>query len=249
MPASASTTQPIPALGGRSMSASLYAPGGAYIKKHPSWHAEDSAWKAKRIMQLIARNGLRFSSVCDVGCGAGEISRILAASFPSAQFTGFEISPDAFVFCQAKSTSNLHYENAQAFESGRSFDVAMAIDVFEHVDDYFGFVRNMRNISKYQIYHIPLDLSAQALLRREPLQKVRETVGHIHYFSKDTALATLKDTGHEIVDWFYTKSAIELSTTSILRKLAAGPRAAVFAVFPDFAVRTLGGFSMMVLCC
>jgi SAM-dependent methyltransferase len=237
------------AISDRSRSSDLYAPGGAYIKKHPSWHAEDSAWKAQRIMQMISRNGLRFSSVCDVGCGAGEISRLLAANFPDAQFTGFEISPDAFEFCQTKSSRNLHYENSQVFASGRTFDVAMAIDVFEHVDDYFGFVRNMRKISKYQIYHIPLDLSAQTLLRPGPLRKVRETVGHIHYFSKETALATLSDTGHEIVDWFYTKSAIELGTTSIARKLAAGPRAAVFSVFPDFAVRVLGGFSMMVLCC
>jgi len=200
-------------------------------------------------MQMIARNGLRFSSVCDVGCGAGEISRLLAATYKDAQFTGFEISPDAYAFCAPKAGANLHYENAQAFESGKTFDLAMAIDVFEHVDDYFGFVRNMRKISKFQIYHIPLDLSAQALLRRTPLKKVRDQVGHIHYFSKDTALATLTDTGHDVVDWFYTKSAIELGTTSLVRKLAAVPRAAAFSMFPDFAVRVLGGFSMMVLCC
>ena len=79
----------------------------------------------------------------------------------------------------------------------------MAIDVFEHVEDYFGFLRKLREKAEYKIFHIPLDLSVQTVLRSSPIIKGRKSVGHIHYFTKETALETLKDTGYEIIDYFY----------------------------------------------
>jgi cyclopropane fatty-acyl-phospholipid synthase-like methyltransferase len=226
---------------------SRYLSGG-YLEHNPTWHTEDSAWKAQHIASLLRNDRLNFSSVCDVGCGAGEITRILAESFPGKEFAGYEISPDAFALSRTKERANLRFRNAEPFQSGNKFDVALAIDVFEHVEDYFGFLRNMRRISKYQIYHIPLDLSAQAVFRGWPFQAARDSVGHIHYFSKDTALATLRDTGHEVADWFYTRPAIELASSSIKRRIAAWPRSVAFGLAPDFAARVLGGFSLMVLC-
>jgi len=68
------------------------------------------------------------------------------------------------------------------------FDVVMAIDVLEHVEDYFTFLRKISKKGKYKIFHIPLDMSVSAVLRISPLIDGRKKVGHIHYFSKDTAL-------------------------------------------------------------
>ena len=123
----------------------------------------------------------------------------------------------------------------------------MAIDVFEHVEDYFSFLRKLKTKAKYKIFHIPLDLSVSTVLRSSPIIKSRQVVGHIHYFTKETALETLKDTGYEIIDYFYTSGSLELPNLGQKTNLLKIPRKLAFLVNKDLAVRLLGGYSLMVL--
>lgn len=93
--------------------------------------------------------------------------------------------------CNRKVRHNLRYFHKDLLDESESgFDVVMAIDVFEHVEDFFGFLRSLREKGTYKIFHIPLDLSVQWVLRSSPLIKQRLSVGHIHHFTKETALAT-----------------------------------------------------------
>ena len=123
----------------------------------------------------------------------------------------------------------------------------MAIDVFEHVEDYFGFLRDLKETAEHKIFHIPLDLSVQSVLRSSPLIKSRKSVGHIHYFSKETALETLKDTGYQIIDYFYTSGTLELPNRGWKASLLRTPRKIAFAISRDQAARIFGGFSLLVL--
>ena len=132
-------------------------------------------------------------------------------------------------------------------ENPEYFDIAMAIDVFEHVEDHFGFLRKLKEKAEYKIFHIPLDLSVQSVLRSAPIINFRKSLGHIHYFTKETALETLKDTGYEIVDYFYTASSFEVSNRGWKGDLLRIPRKLVFAVNKDLTVRILGGYSLLVL--
>src|ERR671934_171539 len=68
----------------------------------------------------------------------------------------------------------------------------------------------------------------------------------LHYFSRDTALRTLEDTGYRVIDWFYTRRAIEEPATELRRRLARGPRRLAYSIHRDLAVRALGGFSLLV---
>jgi len=77
--------------------------------------------------------------------------------------------------------------------------------------------------------------------------KARLTTGHIHYFTKEIALQSLVDAGYEIIDYFFTASAIDLRAQSYLASLAKIPRRFLFALDPDLASRALGGYSLMVL--
>lgn len=122
----------------------------------------------------------------------------------------------------------------------------MAIDVFKHVEDYFGFLRRLKKKANYKVFHIPLDLSVQAVLRMKPIMRQRLSVGHIHYFTKETALATLHDTGYEIIDYFY-RNASKLPNRNWESKILRFPRKILFWINQDMAARLLGGFSLMVL--
>ncbi|WP_097065538.1 class I SAM-dependent methyltransferase [Nitrosovibrio sp. Nv4] len=230
------------------MSDSSIYDNGTYLEKNPGWHEEDSTWKASQISKIITGNKIAPSTLCEVGCGAGEILNCLSSEFANIAFSGYEISPQAFEICRTKEKNNLKFHLKDISDhSDQTFDVVMAIDVFEHVEDYFGFLRKLRTRGIYKIFHIPLDLSVQSVLRGSPILNVRESVGHIQYFTKETALATLKDTGYEIVDYFYTGSSLELSNHSLKSHLMKLPRGLFFKLNRDLAVRILGGFSLMVL--
>jgi len=221
---------------------------GSYLASNPTWHEEDAPWKAAQINKMIDRNHLKFQSVCEVGCGSGEILKELSIMWShTSSFLGYEISPQAFSLCKNKVTSRLQFSLQDILQEDVFFDMVMAIDVFEHVEDYFNFLRQLKLKAKYKLFHIPLDLSSQAVLRGTPLLYVREKVGHIHYFTKETALATLEDTGYTVLDHFYTGRSIELASKSWKTRLLKMPRKLLFSSNPDIACRLLGGFSLLVL--
>ncbi len=221
---------------------------GEYFENNPTWHVEDSAWKAGNIVEIIEKNRLEVKTVCDVGCGAGEILNQMLAKMPQQiEFHGYEVSPQAFEMSKGKENERLHFYLQDPLSiTDRSFDIVMAIDVFEHVEDYMGFLKYLKNIGKQFIFHIPLDISVQSILRGK-LNLVRSNVGHIHYFTKESALASLQDCGYEIVDHMYTGTVVELPSQSLLSSLAMYPRKALFALNKDFSVRLLGGYSLLVL--
>lgn len=221
---------------------------GSYGDANPTWHEEDAPWKAAQIRSLLTDNHIAFRSVAEVGCGTGEICLALADAFPHAQFSGYEVSPQAYARAIRKTRPNVGFHLKDISEEDLRFDVLLVIDVIEHVDDYIGFTRGLRDSARFKIFHIPLDLSVQSIARLAPILKLREEVGHIHYFCKDSALATLRHCGYRVLDWRYTASRLELPHQAWTSRLAAHPRRLLTRLAPDLAVRVLGGYSLLVLC-
>jgi SAM-dependent methyltransferase len=227
---------------------SIYS-DGTYLRNNPDWHVDDSPWKAKHIATMLERHGIVPTSVCEIGCGAGEVLRALSSHLePSTRFYGYEISQNAYELCSRKASEKFTFRLANLLDDDAAhFDLVMAIDVFEHVEDYFGFLRKLRTKGQYKIFHIPLELSAQQVLRGKPLLEARRSVGHIHHFSKETALATLEDCGYRVLDHFYTSGRTDLDGLGWKSQLMRVPRQALYRMSPDAAARVLGGYSLLVL--
>lgn len=229
----------------------IYTSGG-YLETTNTWHAEDSPWKARQIISMIRRNGLSPASIAEIGCGAGGILNELsvAPELNKAAFTGYDISPQAIQLCQDTASPSMRFVcgDLLADPNAGQFDVLLIIDVIEHVPDYMGFATGCRDKAYYKIYHIPLEVHVSSVLRKSLLQP-RYTIGHLHYFTAESALATLKDTGHEILDVAYTNGAVELFThhKSVRRALANIPRRVVGSISERWAAQVLGGFSLLVL--
>src|SRR5262249_10160845 len=113
---------------------------GTYLRNNPAWHADDSAWKARHIAAILARHGIEPATLCEVGCGAGEILRELSTTMPYTSFTGYEVSPNAYSLCSRKEGGRLTFRLANLLERSEQFEVALAIDVMEHVEDCFDFL-------------------------------------------------------------------------------------------------------------
>lgn len=222
---------------------------GSYLKNNPSWHIEESPFKVRQVRRMMRQQNLAPKTVCDVGCGAGLVLVELQAHLPpDCVCWGYDVSPDALAMSAARANENLHFRmrDIRKDECDTYFDLLLMLDVFEHVEDYMGFVRSVRSKAKQKLFHIPLDLSVQALLRKNGLLLRRDHHAHLHYFTRETALRTLTDVGYTIIDYFYTPRCIELGDLFI-QKMARIPRQLSFALAPDLTVRVLGGYSLMVL--
>lgn len=229
------------------MDATIYH-DGTYLTNNPGWHADDSGWKAGHIAHMLERHALAPATVCEIGCGSGEILVQLAPKLASGtKYFGYDISPDAYALCSRKAGGNLQFRLASLLEDEARFDLALAIDVFEHVEDCYGFVRKLRARARHTIFHIPLDMSVLSLARGDKLMAMRRSAGHIHYYSKETALALLEDAGYKVIDHFYTSGATELGNLGWKTQLMKLPRTALHGIAPDLAARLLGGYSLLVL--
>ncbi len=222
---------------------------GEYLDNNPGWHASSAPYKARWITDILARNNILPGKLVEVGCGSGQILVELSKRFPETRFEGYDISPQAMAIAGPKANDRLAFQQADflALAPDPEIDVAMAIDVFEHVEDYFGFIRGLRARATWKLFHIPIDLSVQALLRGTGIMSARNRMGHVHYFYKDTALATLKDCGYEVVDWNYTHATEALPNQAFRTRALNIPRKILRAINEDFSVRVTGGSSMMVL--
>jgi hypothetical protein len=219
---------------------------GTYLFNNPAWHSEDSPWKAEQIHRIISNNDISPDTVCEVGCGAGEILRQLSLKMTASKFLGYELSPQAFELCKTRESERVKYSLKNIVEEDVFFDILLCIDVFEHVEDYIGFIRSIKSKANYKIFHIPIDISVLSVLRGR-MMTMRQSAGHIHYFTPATAIATLKDCGYEIIDYFYTKVFDDLPDITFKGTMAKIPRKFMYAISPDLMVKLLGGCSLIVL--
>lgn len=221
-----------------------------YLQTNPTWHVEDSPWKATQILKMLERNKLQPKSVVEIGCGAGEILNQLQQRMEdkTIQFSGYEIAPDAFKLAQTRQKENLQFYCEDLLQNDNRYDLLLMMDVFEHVDDYLGFIRKCNTKAEYKIFHIPLDISLWSVLTNYPIG-ARKRVGHLHYFMKDTALATLEDAGEQVLDWFYTPGVMELykKDMNFSGRVINGFRRFLYWLKPDWGVKVFGGFSILAL--
>lgn len=221
---------------------------GSYAPAVEGWHDEDGPFKAGRIAAFLRDNGVFPSSVCDVGCGSGGLLSALKQHLPAgAQIVGYDIAPNALGLARERHP-DIDVRLGDAADSGEHFDLVIMADVFEHVDDYLGFLRRHRHLADRFVFHVPLDMTVSAVLRDKPIIEARTALGHLHYFSEATTIATLQDAGYRVLATAYTALTIEdTGPTSKRRRLAKGPRKLLAQVSERWAARLLGGFSLLAL--
>jgi SAM-dependent methyltransferase len=221
---------------------------GRYMAANPAWHSEDSPWKAGKVAALLTKHGVAPRTVAEIGCGAGQVLNNLSMLLPGIQsLHGYDISPQAIELCRSIQNPRLEFHNKDLFVEDKSdFDAVLAIDVLEHVEDYFSFLRSLRLKGRFKVFHIPLEVNALSAICGTPATS-RRTYGHLHFFTRETALMALAETGYKVVDAVYTAGAIELPQVSIRQALGLLPRLALGAISKDAAQRLLGGWSLLVL--
>jgi SAM-dependent methyltransferase len=225
---------------------------GKYLEVTESWHAEDARWKAEQIRAMIDGHHLQPKTIAEIGCGSGAVIHELSAlaGLQDVRFEGYDISPQAIELARQLVNDRIRFfqQDLLATDDRKHFDILLVVDVFEHVPDYMGFVEKCKSKAEFKIFHIPLDIHVSSVVRNAFI-KNRYTIGHIHYFTAESAVATLRDTGHEVLDCVYTNVAFGLfkEHPSVKRAVANVPRWLFSKLSVPFAARVLGGYSLLVL--
>ncbi len=232
------------------MSADRYK-DGAYLKQHPGWHREHSDWKAAQIQAILARNAVVPRTVVEVGCGAGGILSALQRELDSAvEFTGYEIAPEALKLAEPLGNERLRFVLGDFATAApvATADVLLAIDVAEHVGDYLGFLAALRLRARAHVFHLPLDLSLLSSVQPQRLDWNFESVGHLHYFTAETALRALRNAGYTVADWTLTCVELDLPPPAGQQQRLRLMRRLGRRISPAWTSRLLGGFSLLALC-
>lgn len=226
---------------------------GKYLEATSTWHSEDSPWKAQQIVKLVKKNGIQCLKVAEIGCGVGRVLHELSKDlyFSETCFSGFDISTQAIGMSQKYTDDRIKFyceDLLQSRSKKNEFDVLLVIDVFEHVTDYMGFIQLCTQKAQYKIFHIPLEIHASAVIR-DVVGNSRYSVGHLHYFTAKSALATLVDSGNTILDFCYTNPALDLYMVhpSFKKAVANIPRYVISKFNLSLAARLFGGYSLLVL--
>jgi SAM-dependent methyltransferase len=227
----------------------FYTEGG-YYRSNPDWHQGGSRFKADLVLAFIKKFQLPTRLVVEVGCGAGEILVELIKSLPlTSVVRGYDISPQAIGIAAKKAGSQLSFylEDYTTIEVEKA-NLVLVLDVVEHIDDVYSFLRRLREKGENFIFHIPLDMSCRTLLKPHVLLQQRNDVGHIHYFTEETMLWMLRDVGFDVEYLVYTKPDVDLvKPRSFKQWVKKNLRKFSYSVNKKLSVKLWGGYSALVL--
>jgi SAM-dependent methyltransferase len=108
-----------------------------------SWHFWFRA-RRRLVEWMIARTFPHLGSLLEVGCGTGFLLGELHDRFPGVLLTGCDILFDSLLYAQPRLPGVLVFQaDAYGLPIGRRFDVVIALDVIEHLDDDVAALREM----------------------------------------------------------------------------------------------------------
>ncbi len=118
------------------------------------------------------------------------------------------------------------------------------MDVVEHLEDCFAFLRQARQKGSVKICQIPLESYVSATLRGV---NSWDTLGHLHLFTMETALKTLKQAGYDICDWMLIEDAVGSPVKHLQTRLMNLLRSSLALANAALTARLLGGYSILIL--
>lgn len=219
---------------------------GSYLSANASWHEEDAPYKARLVADVLKRHNVSFATCAEVGCGSGAIIDELASQFPSAAFTGYDIAKDAERFWSHRKAPNTRYVRDDILKTVETFDLLLCLDVFEHVDDYIGFLRELRSKASKFLFKIPLDMCAVKLVTNG-IRAARQNSGHLHYFNQYTAIETLRYAGYAIEHSELDASFLSVPPRNIRQAVVLAPRLLMSLASHKIGAALMGGYTLIVM--
>ncbi|MDE2127177.1 MAG: methyltransferase domain-containing protein [Armatimonadetes bacterium] len=229
----------------------MYTTGKFYTE---SKGARDAAFKIAELRKLIGplcgKYNFRFNRAADIGCDTGQTTFLLRdmlrdLGFPQAQAVGYDLHPHVNEIQGDDSTRFIQGDFCATKEA--TFDLAILLDVIEHVPAPADFMRQVANKARWVALHIPLDNTWLNSLRNQSAKKL-DYPGHLVILDIPSAINLVTLSGLRVVAYNIDPAfrAPSGRATKML-KLMYPLRQLLHAISPFLLQRTLGGVCLTVL--
>ncbi|MCE6992768.1 class I SAM-dependent methyltransferase [Dyadobacter sp. CY323] len=126
-----------------------------------AWRNTGAKYKAVNIVEL-AKN-ISFKNVLEVGAGEGSILKWLSEWGFCPDLNCVEISESGIDLIKSKNIKSLHdillFDGYKIPYSDNHFDLVICSHVLEHVEHERLLLREIKRVSKHQIFEVPIDFS------------------------------------------------------------------------------------------
>ena len=152
-----------------------------YSDKSEEWRRIGAVGKVQNIIDIT--KGLHFDTLIDIGAGDGNVLSLLSERKVAPKLTAVEISDSAIE--QIKKKTILGVTEIKQFNGynlpfeDNAFDLAVCSHVIEHVEFPRKLLREIKRISKHQVFEIPIDFSFRVDKKFEHFN----SYGHINIYT------------------------------------------------------------------
>ena len=169
---------------------------GQYNTESVEWRNIGAKYKAENIVNL-ARD-IKFRNVLEVGAGEGSILNWLSQWNFSDDLNCVEISESGIAQIKAKNIVNLKevllFDGYKIPYADDHFDLVYCSHVLEHVEHERILLREIKRVSKYQIFEVPIDFSFYV----DKKLKHFLNYGHINIYTPSLFRFLLKSENFEV---------------------------------------------------
>jgi 2-polyprenyl-3-methyl-5-hydroxy-6-metoxy-1,4-benzoquinol methylase len=134
---------------------------------------------------------IQFSSVYEAACGEGYITEFLIESFRGITVNSTDISESKIAIARQR-VPNGNFSTVSIYntkENNESYDLVIATEVFEHLDDPEKAIKELLRISKkYLIVSVPNEPIWRLcnIARGKYIQNLGNTPGHINHWNRNS---------------------------------------------------------------
>lgn len=152
-----------------------------YSDNTEEWRKIGAIGKVQNIIDLT--KDLEVNKIIDIGAGDGNVLSLLSENNYCSEFTAVEISDSAIIQIKKKKIPGLieikQFDGYNLPFKDKQFDLAICTHVIEHVEHPRKLLKEIKRISKKQVFEVPIDFSFQV----DKKFKHFNSYGHINIFT------------------------------------------------------------------
>lgn len=191
-----------------------------YIIKNPSLHVEDSPWKVSKIIPLIDDFIHYFNykiKILDVGGGAGLILKDISTYIETSHGIiinkyALDLSPRMLKIQKLNNPDiikSLNEDICKTSLGDKEIDLVLMIDVLEHISNPIIALKEMKRISRFIIFKVPLEDNFcfriyNLLTRGKQRKRAIENLGHINIYKVSTLKNQVEKHTGLIINYAFT---------------------------------------------
>lgn len=179
-----------------------------YTDEMTEWREIGGRYKAENILN-VCRNH-KFSKILECGAGEGSVLKFMDASGVFQELYAIEVSGTGVSQIQKRHLSRLievrKFNGYEIPYSDKEFDMVYCSHVIEHVEHPRILLRELKRVSNFQVFEIPLDYSIEV----DRDVKNFLSYGHINIYTPSLFKFLLKSEGYEIINDIMTHTDKEV---------------------------------------